>query len=151
MWKDDFIAELLTWKGTPHRHLQCVKGEAADCGMFILDALVQTGASRRYIVNKHSRLWYYFTDKEVILDIINEVRKSYMQTGFNMVRVNDITDIASGDILTFALVDNVEKSNHIAVVINDTEVIHSVKKFGVIISPLKDYEKRISNIFRVIK
>ena len=142
-----FEDELKKWLGTPHKHLQCEIKKGADCGVFILKTLFNIGLVTDYnIVKTHSRLWYYLTDSEIILDIIDTVIERYMVTGYVL---HEVDDLKHGDILTFSTGEVNLKTNHIAVLLTDDKMIHSIKKEGVHISDYNKYGQYLTHSYRV--
>ena len=144
-----FKDELKKWLGTPHKHLQCEIKKGADCGLFILKTLFNIGIVTDYnIVQTHSRLWYYLTSNEIILDIINNVIDKYMSAGYVL---HEVDNLKQGDILTFSTGEVNLKTNHIAVLLTDDKIIHSIKKNGVTISDYNIYGQYLTHSYRVFK
>lgn len=73
LFKDDEIwkvyeKELISWIGTPYRHLQGVKGRGADCTLFIAHAMKNAGFLTKVEHDYYSKDWNIHTNEEVVLD-----------------------------------------------------------------------------------
>jgi cell wall-associated NlpC family hydrolase len=136
------------WVGTPHQHLKAEKGKGADCGLFIAKCLNEMGI----IISMdfweyHPRFWQNITSKELILNYVSKVSKSFTDKRYIMKEVFDKKFIP-GDILTFSLRSKL--TNHIAVYFGNNFLIHSINKRGVNITDFSTmYKNRLTKVYRI--
>jgi len=138
------IKILLSWLGTPHKHLQMKKGVGADCALFIADCLKEMGILDKITFDYHPRFWD-LTKTEVLLNHILEYIKNNFNKNFVLKNVKD--KLLRGDIITFNLRSKV--SNHMGLYMGNGLIINSVNNRGVCIMPI--FQNRITNIFRIYK
>lgn len=58
------IAEALTWRGTPWRHMADKKGAGVDCLMLLVRAFVDTGAIAAVDPRPYPQQWFLHHDEE---------------------------------------------------------------------------------------
>ncbi len=68
------VAEARTWRGTPHRHRQAVKGAGVDCALFIMQAFVGAGLAKEFDPGFYTHDWHMHRGDEIYLDTV----RSYM-------------------------------------------------------------------------
>jgi len=140
-----FVKILLSWLGTPHKHLQYEKKVGADCALFLAACLKEFGVIKNITFETIPQFWHMITEEnEVILNHILLYIKENFHDRFTLKKVDKLM---RGDIITFNLRSKV--SNHIGLYFGNGLMINSVNNRGVCIIPV--FTNRITNIYRIYK
>lgn len=141
-----FKEELLTWEGTPYRHLQCTKGAGADCTLFLADVLLKTG-----ILLKVERPRYYAKDWYV--DPNNSIIHEQFQQNFNkhsnpkyQWEFSTGVGEVKGDILLFSLKKN-RQPHHSAILLEKNNIFHVSENQAAMVSKLTPKFKKYCKAF----
>jgi len=152
---EKFRRELLSWKGTPYKHLSRVKGRGVDCNMFIGSVLVECGYLKELNYDYYPKDWWLHTNKQLILDYVEKHRALLRENyDFKMIWLKDKENLKllEGDYLGFSLLNKKGIINHSGIYLGNNEFIHAAPKRGVCIEKLNDYWKRhLKLIIRLIK
>jgi len=140
-WKE-FENELLSWVGTPYKHLWKHKGRGVDCNMFIGSVLVTCGYLKDLNYDYYPKDWWLHTDKQLILDYI-EKHRNLLKEGYDFKVIwlknkEDFT-LLRGDYLGFSINNKRKIVNHSGIYLGDMKFIHSHYKKGVCIENLNGY------------
>jgi cell wall-associated NlpC family hydrolase len=142
--------ELLSWDGTPHRHMQAVKGRAADCSLFLLQTFAKFGLAGECPVPELQTDWWLHSDREVLIECWEECLSATHPDGLWWHSLDpDREEAFRGDLLLFNMDLNV--STHAAVFMGPN-LIHSVNRSrsGVCQSTYcLWWKKRITRMFRL--
>jgi len=114
MWvpyfRDDKIwvkykSEVLSWEGTPYRHLKMVKGRGADCTLFIGAQWLYMGILTQVKYDYYPRDWHIHTPSEFVIQQLHYHWQNFAAPGFDVMRLDSRCeeDFQRGDILCFAL------------------------------------------------
>lgn len=111
---EKYLKILLSWKGTPYRHLVAKKGRGVDCTLLVGAALKELGVLRKVEFEHYPRGWHMSTDREWVLEsfyhhIINHLRKKYT-ADWKYEKIPE-EDFIFGDVITFATTA-MKVSNH---------------------------------------
>lgn len=141
----EFSTILTQWLGTPYAHWKMEKHKGADCGLFVASCLKEMKILNDIDFTRQDRFWHQFTENEVILNIIKNIKSEY----YKFIKV-DSEDLKQGDILLFNLRSKL--SNHVAVYFGNNLMINSLNGRGVCMKPLdRTYLKRLTNVYRIYK
>lgn len=145
-------AELLSWKGTPYKHITRVKGRGADCTLFVGDVWETVGILRELSYHYYPKEWYKNAKDERILENLYRHFQDHAAPGITIERLAPKLDrpLLRGDMLTFSIFSKV--SNHAGVYLGDEEIIHASPKKGVVAVPLSHFLRpKLTNIFRIMR
>jgi len=143
--------ELLSWVGTPYKHMGRVKGRGVDCNMFIGQSLVNLGILTDLNYEYYPKDWWEHTDDQIILFYIEKHRK-LLKEGFDFYQVNFPNEkLLRGDYLGFAVLNSKGIVNHSGILLDNNTFIHASIGKGVRIDELNDYWlKHLKIVFRLI-
>jgi cell wall-associated NlpC family hydrolase len=145
-----FKSELLSWIGTPYRHLWGAKGRGTDCNQFVGNALTQAGILDGYKFDIYSPEWYIHLDKEIIYDYIM-YNKRFLKSGLDFIELEP-DNLYRGDYLLFAYHSPKGLMNHVGVYLDNNEFIHSAPERGVIVSELNyHWKKHLKKVLRLVE
>jgi hypothetical protein len=151
-----FKAELISWVGTPYRHLQDAKGRGADCALYIARVLKSTGLLVDVVYDYYPKDWHIHTNEEFVLESFNRHIREHLVDGVGAIPLSKDDDLIRGDVLTFSTTKQ-NVSNHCAVVLDDyngrlRRIIHSINNRGVSFFPLgKRWRNRQRSGFRFVR
>lgn len=115
---NNFFEELLSWKGTPYRHLQCTKGIGADCTLFLSDVFLKIGLFYRSTMPKfYPKNWFLHTKEDLVRKNLEESFSSDMKKGYKWVyeKYEKEEDLIRGDIVLFILRPSINIAHHTGV------------------------------------
>lgn len=163
---DKYYAELVSWIGTPYRHLQMVKGKGADCTLFIGATWLRMGILTKVAHDYYSRDWYNHEPSELVLDSLHHHFMNFASPGIVIRKVVDktdpakrtlnISDLMRGDVPTFAA-NRTGITNHAGVFLPNGDMIHSYNsaRRGVTRSQFgkhgQFWHDHLTYVFRVMK
>lgn len=138
-----FKEELLSWIGTPYRHLCNVKQRGADCTLFIAQAMVNAGFLNRVDYDYYPRDWHIHTREEFVLKSLEYHIKNNLPEGIGAVDLDNKDEKIPGDLLVFSTTKK-NVSNHCCIALDDFDSgmrmsIHSINRRGVSTFPLGRY------------
>jgi len=122
--REELIQEALSWRGTPHRHMQKVKGAGVDCGQVFIEWFGNCGLIEKFDTG------YYPSDFA-----LNSHKDTFLQW-IKMFCV-ETEDPEPGDIAMFKFG---RVAAHGALVLPDNKLIHAYIGQGVIVSDINDAE-----------
>lgn len=163
---------LMSWHGTPYKHLWMAKGRGADCTLFIAACLKELGVLKEVVYEYYPDRWFLSTKKEYILEAFHKHTNEHMAEGYRLAWFNradydfdkrEELDMVPGfifsrdrflfgDILSFTTT-KMNVTNHCAVWLDDgLQMLNSVRKQGCIVSTYgSHWERRLTNILRVYR
>lgn len=102
-WWEKFKTELLSWKGTPYRHMGRVKGRGVDCTLYVAASLVEIEVIEKLEYGFYPPEWFLQTKEEWLLKIFRDNGKTNLKKGFFLQELN-ITEkeFVRGDLVMFA-------------------------------------------------
>lgn len=152
-----FKEELLSWMGTPYRHLQGAKHYGADCTLFIANAMVNIGLMKKLEYEYYPRDWHQHTQQEFVLEgLYRHTFKDNMKAGTDVIQLPVDVDLQRGDLLHFATTPQ-NISNHCSVVLDEFDgrchmTIHSIERRGVSRFPLgRTWKRKMRGVFRFVE
>jgi cell wall-associated NlpC family hydrolase len=146
-----YKAELLSWIGTPYRHMCGVKGRGVDCSKFIGVSLINVGLLNGFDHEYYPPDWFLHIDKELILDYVERNRK-FLKDGIDFVALTAEEKKMRGDYLGFAYNSPKGLVNHVGIMLDDGTFIHSAIGRGVCISQFTDFwQRHLKIILRVVE
>lgn len=122
--REEIITEAKTWLKTPHKHACRVKGVGVDCAQFMLKVYVNAGLIDEFNVGYYPSDWHFHRNEELYIDWVSKFCEQTKKP-------------KRGDIALFKFGRCV---SHGGLVYDDTNVIHSFIKQGVVITGLSDIE-----------
>jgi len=153
-----FKAELLSWRGTPYRHLAHVKGRGADCTQFIAHAMFNVGLLKSVDYDYYPKDWHINTKREFVLESCEHHIKNNLASGIGAIDLSE-DDVKApgflkrGDLVVYSTTaQNV--SNHCAIVLDEFDgrcqvTIHSIEHRGVSRFPLgRTWKRKLTCGFR---
>jgi len=140
-----FKQELLSWMGTPYRHLAHSKGGGADCTQFIAGAMLNIGLLTSVDYDYYPKDWHIHTKREFVLESCEYHIKNNLASGLGCVnlteeQVKDPDFRMRGDLVVYSTT-KMNVSNHCAIVLDEHDgrcqmTIHSIEHRGVSRFPL---------------
>jgi hypothetical protein len=136
MNRDDFLAEVRSWLGTPYMKDVCVKRGGTNCSRFVLDAVEKlSGVDGTHLKSKP----HFVLLRKDPQAIVNFLESFCVQTTLDAIQPCDIAVITMGGIPCQA-----------AVYVGNDKFVYSTKSLGVIEDYLPpNLEKRVTNVFRL--
>jgi len=125
LW-ETFKEELISWKGTPYRHLQCAKGYGGDCTFFLADVFYHLGVLNRIDRPKYyPKNWFLHTKEDIIKDRLELNFKTNTIEGFEWKYYkNGEEEIIKGDLLLFIIRPTITAVHHTGVYLGENEMFH---------------------------
>ena len=143
-----YEAILISWLGTPYRHMQRCKGRGADCTLFFAACLEEAGILTRVDYGYYPRDWHIHTYEELVLTSIHANMDRHTKPGLRLVEMGLNTPLMRGDIVCFKI-SHTGVTNHAGVMLAPGEFIHAGNFCGVTRQFLDDrYQGRLSTFFR---
>jgi cell wall-associated NlpC family hydrolase len=118
---EKFKKELLSWEGTPYRHLGKTKGRGADCTLFIGQSMLNVGLLLDLVYDYYPNRWYVQETQERVLEGYYKHFRKYMPEDLTIIKVDSKKDLINGDIMSFSTDKNV--SNHSAVWLGENNLM----------------------------
>lgn len=153
--REKYLKILLSWKGTPYRHLTAKKGRGADCTLLIAAALKELGVLKKVEYEHYPRGWHMSTTREWVLEsfyhhIQNHLRKNYHAL-WKMEKIKE-EDLMFGDVITFATTST-KVSNHCGVWLDERKsFFNSIGRRGCCQMTYGSYwEKRQTGFLRLME
>lgn len=152
-----YYEELMSWVGTPYRHLKMTKGRGADCTLFIGSTWLAVGILTKIEFDYYPRDFYYHCKGELVLDSLHRHFNQYSGEGFCIKKIEIKKDFMRGDALTFATATDI--TNHAAVwlpynpVTNErNKMINSINDRGVCELQYGSWwADRLTSVFRIMR
>jgi cell wall-associated NlpC family hydrolase len=139
MTRADFLAELLTWQGTPWQHQQACKGAGADCLGFIAGAAANVGSkeARTFLDSTKLRSYGRLPDPARLFEGADSLMDPIK-----------LEDAEPGDVVVFNVAGH---PMHFGVLMPDDRLLHnwtSARKvvlhhFG------PSWRKRVAKVYRI--
>ena len=151
-WKR-YEEELLSWVGTPYRHLTMVKGRGADCALYMAACMLELGILTKVEYDWYPKDWFRHTTKERILEDMFHHIENNMPSHLTFAWLNSTTQKKRGDCVAFATV-GMGATNHCGVMLDQggKKFINSVEQGGVqVLTWGSWWEQRLRSIFRVME
>ena len=140
--REQVIQEAREWIGTPWHHQACVKGEGADCAMFIVGVALNTGLmteEQTEMVPAYPKDWHLHNEESMLIPIVEQ---------FDVVQI-PVEEAVPGDIIMFKVA---KCESHLGLLTEEGWFIHafsSVKVNRVIESRLDDrWKRRLTRAYR---
>jgi cell wall-associated NlpC family hydrolase len=146
-----FYAELLSWQGTPYRHLGNFKGRGADCTLFLATALLNAEILTKLEYEYYSRDWHAHGLADTVVDYY-VAHERFLRPGLSF----DVTDDMSipplrGDFIMMKM-PPVKVIHHCSVLLSPDRMIHCINGVGVEITRYADWWRRHSlRIVRIME
>lgn len=142
--------ELISWEDTPYRHLQAVKGRAADCSLFLFKVLEKFHLAGPWKAPDLQNDWWLHSDKEILIECWRDCLAATAPYNHWWYSLDPTVEkIFRGDLLIFNVGLNV--STHAAIFIGPT-LIHSLNRAssGVFQSTYGSWwKRRITKMWRL--
>lgn len=144
--------ELLSWLGTPYKHMTCVKGRGVDCNLFIGGCLKNLGILKDLNYDYYPTDWFLHNKEEIILEYVKKHRQ-LLNENFDFIEINfPQENLIYGDYLGFSILNPNNTVNHSGILLDNNTFIHASINRGVIIEEFTDYWKRhLKKVFRLIQ
>lgn len=138
--------ELLSWLGTPYRHLQRTKGRGADCTLFVAQAMVNAGYLLSVEYDYYPKDWHIHTQEEFVLKSLERHIKNNLPGWIHAIDLNNGDQLMRGDLIMYSTTKQ-GVTNHCAIVLDEFDgrcqmTIHSINRRGVSRFPLGRTWKR---------
>lgn len=137
MTRQSVIEEAMTWLRTPYHNCAKVKGHGVDCGMLLIMVYSKALGMPEFDPGKYSPEWHLHRSEEIYL--------KYVQMAFEEI---PLCEAKAADALVYKYG---RTWSHGAILINDTQVIHAYKGYGVIISGVNEHPLDIRHEPRAFK
>jgi len=141
---ENFKAEILSWVGTPYRHLQKAKGYGADCTMFAGQCFVNVGVLDKLTYEYYSKDWHIHTDDPLVENSIHlNLNENLIDKKMVFKKIFNAHDhYVRGDCVLMGLAKP-HISNHCSILLDDGEkMIHCINNAGVEVTHYVKWWKR---------
>jgi cell wall-associated NlpC family hydrolase len=151
--------ELLSWIGTPYRHLKCVKGRGADCTLFLASVWKNIGILKKLKYGYYPRDWHIHTREEKVKNGLKYHIQKNVREKIKVIEIEDHeSDFIRGDMLGFAT-RGTGVTNHTTLWCGDwketnqkNQMFNSIENRGVCrVTYGSWWKKRLTTILRVMK
>ena len=133
-----FLPELRSWIGTPYHNMGRTKGRAADCTLFIGQAMVNCGLLPEVKEKYTSRDWYRHGTENIVMDSVHEYQ-SKLSGNISVLEIPGTPEIPlQGDCFLIALAKT-DNPHHCAVYLGKNKIIHCSPSQGVGITWFKGF------------
>lgn len=97
--------EVLSWVGTPYRHLKMVKGRGADCTLFIGAVFKAIGILTDIKYDYYPRDWHIHKPSEFVIEQLHRHFREFSVPGIDIIKIGtrENEDFLRGDVLCFSL------------------------------------------------
>jgi cell wall-associated NlpC family hydrolase len=168
MWTPLFISdeswqackeEMLSWIGTPYRHLKAVKGRGADCTLFLASVWKEIGVLNKIQHGYYPRDWNIHTHTEVVRDGLKYHIQNNVCEKIEVIEVDNREDaFIRGDMLGFTT-RGTGVTNHTTLWCGDwketnerNQMFNCIEQRGVCRLQYGSWwKKRLTTILRVMK
>ncbi len=135
---DALVKEADSWLGTPFRANAAFKGSGVCCHLFVAEVFMEIGAVKRQDFPQ--------ADPNHSISQSESLIEPFMATMPGFVKVNGPP--IPGDVLGFRIGGC---THHISIVLRNEEMIHAVRRHGVMINRWDDpmWERRLTRIWRL--
>lgn len=146
-----FYAELLSWQGTPYRHLGNFKGRGADCTLFLATALLNTEILTDLKYEYYSRDWHLHGLADTVVDYYLAHEK-YLKSGLSFQTSDDMNiEVMRGDFIMMKM-PPATAIHHCVTLLSSDRMIHCINGIGVEATYYADWWKRHScRILRIME
>jgi len=140
---------LLSWLGTPYKHMCHVKKRGVDCALLLGASLLELGVLKELSYSYYPRDWALHMKKELVLNYFQKHWK-LLKDGVEAKELSDLDNFYRGDVLVYALT-KLDVSNHVGIYLGDEKQITVLYRTGVIIRPIRFWRRRLRHVFRLYK
>ena len=110
--REDFIAECMTWLGTPYKTLQSCKGIGCDCAGFVYGAMKNVGLlPSDYLPPRVSSQWYHHKANDVFVEELRRIGAQQLP----------MEETRPGDIVSFQYG---RAQSHLVILLPNLKIIH---------------------------
>lgn len=148
IWRT-YEAILMSWLGTPYKHMCRVKKRGVDCALFLGASLVELGVLKKLSYDYYPRDWGLHMKKELVLEHFQK-HWNFLNDGVEVKEIKPSDSFYRGDILVYSLT-KLDVSNHVAIYLGDEKQITVLYRTGVIIRPMRCWGRRLKHVFRLYK
>lgn len=146
-----YEAVLLSWLGTPYRHMQGCKGRGADCTLFFAQSLIEAKILLKVDYDYYPRDWHIHTHEELVLTSIYSNMNEHTRPGLRLIEQALNTPLMRGDIVCFRI-SHTGVTNHAGIMLGADEFIHAGSASGVTRQLMDErYQGYFSTMFRFFK
>lgn len=129
-----FVAEAMTWVGTPFRDQADVKGGGVDCAMLLVRSAVDTGLIPAFDPRPYPPQWHLHRDEERFLAIVSQLGTEKP----NPAGLPAEALAKAGDVIVYRVG---RCFSHGGIIVRNNHVLHAYYKTqNVTVSPLHDIE-----------
>lgn len=125
LW-EDFKRELLSWEGTPYRHLQMEKKRGVDCTLLFCTPLLKAKIFRRVSIPEYYPRNWWTGSADLIVDNFEKNFNENSEEGYVWIKGNGVGNVR-GDIELFSFHKS-RKPHHSAVLMEDNTIYHCTPK-----------------------
>jgi cell wall-associated NlpC family hydrolase len=110
--REDFIAEALSWVGTPYRTLQSCKGIGCDCAGFVYGTMKKVGLlPPDYMPPRVSSQWYFHKANDIFVEELHRIGAVNIP----------VTETRPGDIISFKYG---RAQSHLVILLPTLKIVH---------------------------
>lgn len=147
LW-EAFREELLSWKGTPYRHLQRTKGRGADCTLYLADVLFKVGIFKSKVKTKfYPKNWYLNSNSDVVIENMKNNFNYNTAKGYVWVKYESTEEFVEGDILLFSIRPSINFVHHTSVYVGVGKMFHGMDRRAFDLVEVTDQWKRFCKGF----
>lgn len=146
---------VMSWTGTPYKHLWMKKGRGADCTLFIAACLKELKILKKIVYDYYPRDWFLHNKKEWVIEAFHRHTNNYIKKRYKLIWFNKKIPkekFIFGDILAFSTT-KMNVTNHCAIWLdNGFEMFNSIRKRGcTTISYGGFWERRLTGLLRIYR
>lgn len=124
MW-EEFKSSLMTWEGTPYRHLQKTKGCGADCTLFITEVMAEIGVMKGVpAIQYYPKNWFSHERSNRVLYMFKEAFERFTNQPFEWKQHEKEEKPMRGDVMLFCLRPRTGVIHHSGVYLGDSMMFH---------------------------
>lgn len=147
------LSEIIdSWKGTPYKHLESIKGRGVDCTLFIGNCLKELGILSEVKYDYCPSDWYVHSHDQFLVDKFHEHWDNYLLPELECVEYpyEKNFELVYGDILIFTMMPKSPVKNHASIFTGCNKMVQSTQGRNVGEIQLGNFfKKRLTDIFRI--
>lgn len=156
--KKKYLDIMMSWQGTPYRHLVCSKGRGADCTLLVGACLKELGVLKKVEHDYYPRNWHMNTTREWVVESFYHHIKNHLNKQWALIwKTCSPGEIKKekflfGDVLTFATT-KMKVSNHCGIWLNDgLKFFNSINVRGCCVLTYGSFwERRLTGVLRIYR
>lgn len=145
-----FKEELLSWRGTPYRHLQKTKGRGADCTLYLSDVFLKIGLFTKFTPPKfYPKNWFLHSSEDIVRKNLENSFSTDMIEGYKWEYEEYEEEVVQGDILLFILRPSISVVHHSGIYIGKNKFFQGTMNRKFDVEDFLRYKKYCVGLYRL--